>query len=240
MPGDNVQPTAFNRRSFHYRTLESSNASFMELAGSAIASSFGRSIEAEREQAREIGLADLSPLPRTGFKGKRALSWLKQTGLSIGDTNNFCWNQEDRSIVARLADTEALILSDITCKSNICADLESRQSTEEPNQCYQVPRMDASAWFLITGNQADIMFAKLCGIDLRRKKFANGAIAQTSVARMNAIVIRNDIGDLPVYHILFDSASADYLWRVLMDAMAEFDGMPIGYKAIIELMGNHA
>ncbi len=43
------------------------------------------------------------------------------------------------------------------------------------------------------------------------------------------------LGAMPGYHLLFDSASAVYLWRVLLDAMAEFDGAPVGRGALIVL-----
>ena len=39
------------------------------------------------------------------------------------------------------------------------------------------------------------------------------------------------------YHLLFDSASADYLWDCLIDAMDEFDGAPVGATALSTLWG---
>ena len=72
------------------------------------------------------------------------------------------------------------------------------------------------------------MFAKICGVDLRPHHFADGRIAQTSLAKMSAIVIRADLGRTPAFHLLADSASAEYLWGCLLDAMAEFDGAPVG------------
>ncbi|MEX2124458.1 MAG: hypothetical protein WD795_11250 [Woeseia sp.] len=235
MPGTFVHTTDFKARSFHYRTLLADGAHFAELSGCAIASSYGASIEEESARARELGLVDLSPLPRTGFRGRRALEWLKKAGLHVGDDNNFSWLQEDGSILARLADTEALLLGDLSNNSGTCAQLDSGVAEEEPESCYHVPRRDLSAWFLVTGALADVMFAKLCGVDMRRAKLPSGMIAQTSIARMNAISIRSNLGDMPAYHLVFDSASADYLWRALKDAMTEFDGKPVGYDAIVSI-----
>jgi sarcosine oxidase subunit gamma len=235
MPENIAHPAEFNARSFHYRTLLADGAHFAEFSGCAIASGYGASIEDESAQARELGLADLSPLPRTGFKGRRALHWLKKAGLHVGDDNNSSWRQDNGSIVARIADTEALVLGDLGHKSDICAQLDSRVTGEKPESCYHVPRRDSSAWFLVTGASAVIMFAKLCGVDMRRAKFPSGMVAQTSIARMNAICIRNDLRDMPAYHLIFDSASADYLWHSLKDAMTEFDGKPVGYDAIVSI-----
>ena len=49
---------------------------------------------------------------------------------------------------------------------------------------YPVPRADSHCWFALSGLHAAEMFAKICGVDLRAHRFAEGAIAQTSVARM--------------------------------------------------------
>jgi sarcosine oxidase subunit gamma len=40
---------------------------------------------------------------------------------------------------------------------------------------------------------------------------------------------------VPVFHLLADSASADYLWEALLDAMAEFGGAPVGLAALRSL-----
>jgi len=233
MPENTVQATDFQSRSFHYRTLQADGARFTEFAGCAIVADYGAPAGEESAQAQSLGLADLTPLPRTGFKGKQAIEWLRQKGVDVGDANNFSWRQENGAIVARLADTEVLVLSDLAGTAGVCAQFEQKLSDEEPEKCYHVPRRDVSAWFLVTGDNADIMFAKICGVDMRKDKFPTGSIAQTSMARMNAIAIRQDLGDIPAYHLVFDCASADYLWRMLKDAMAEFGGKPVGYEAII-------
>ena len=230
-----THPTDFRTRSFLYRTLLAHGAVFVEMSGCAIASGYGGSIEEECAQARDLGLTDLSPLPRTGFKGRRALQWLREAGVQVGDDNNFSWRQDNGSIVARLADTEAVVLADLGHTSNACEQLDRRAADEEPESCYRVPRRDTSAWLLVTGAFADVMFSKICGVDMRRSKFPSGMVAQTSIARMNAISIRCDLGDLPAYHLIFDSASAEYLWRSLKDAMSEFEGMPVGYDAIVSM-----
>jgi sarcosine oxidase subunit gamma len=100
-----------------------------------------------------------------------------------------------------------------------------------------MPRAESHAWFLVTGERAPGMFAKICGVDLRPHRFAIGAIAQTSLAKMSAIVIRADLGEVPAYHVLADSASAEYLWGCLLDAMAEFAGAPVGWAAARQLAG---
>jgi sarcosine oxidase subunit gamma len=72
------------------------------------------------------------------------------------------------------------------------------------------------------------MFANLCGVDLAPDRFANGRLAQTFVAQMPSIVIRNDRPQGLAYSILTESSSAEYLWDCLLDAMAELGGRVVG------------
>lgn len=237
MASPHVQPTDFTIRAFHYRTLIKEGAHFAALGNTAVAVDYGRNTGEENANARALGLADLSPLPRTGFKGKEAIAWLRTQDLEIGDTNNRAYSQPDSSLIARLGDTDALVLGNVFGTDDRCKRLENTWQSTQPARCFQVPRRDASAWFLITGQRASQMFAKICGVDLRLAKFPNGSIAQSSIARMNAIAIRADIDETPAFHLLFDSASADYMWTCLKDAIAEFNGVPVGHAAVLALYG---
>ena len=76
----------------------------------------------------------------------------------------------------------------------------------------------------MTGKYCSDILAKICGVDLRSSEFPVGAVVQTSVARVNAIIVHHVISDEQVFSILSDSASATYLWNALLDAMAEYGG----------------
>ncbi|MFQ6022917.1 MAG: hypothetical protein ACE5NW_09355, partial [Acidiferrobacterales bacterium] len=204
----NVAPNSLPRRTFLYRTLEREGAHFEEVNSTAAAMDYGRAVGEEIAQAQSLGLADLSPLPHTGFKGTETVAWLRTQGVAIGDENNAAWAQTGGGLAARLADNEMMILGDISGQGDLCERLERAWSYEGAPRCYPVPRGDSYARFVVTGEHAAKMFAKLCGVDLRPNKFPSGAIAQTSVARMSVIVIRHDLGKTPAFHLLFDSASA--------------------------------
>lgn len=230
-----VQPTDYAIRSFHYRTLALLGARFGDVSDAAVALDYGKDTSVEVADARKLGLADLSPLPRTGFKGRAALAWLGTQDVNVGDANNQAVAQQDGCLVARLADTEAVVLGPLSGERDRSQSLNAACERERPERCFHVPRQDSSAWFVITGEHASEMFAKICAIDMRLDKFPNGSIAQTSIARMNGIAIRQDIGDTPAFHLVFDSASSDYLWACLRDAMEEFNGKPVGHNAVLDL-----
>ena len=237
---DALQPADFKRRPFLYRKLAEAGADFVDLGGAAMAADYGNP-DAELERAQRLGLADLSVLPRGGFKGAGTPDWLTAQGLSVPEDSNRALRQSDGTLAARLAPTEILLLSDVAGEAGTIADLEATwNAAPQPPQTprgYPLPRRDSHAWFLVTGAEAAGMFAKVCGVDLRPVKFEPGQIAQTSIARANGIVIRDDLGATLAYHLLVDSASADFFWPAILDAMAEFGGGPVGHSALLALAG---
>lgn len=233
-------PMDFPCRSFVYRKLLDLGANFEPLHDFAVASDFGDPA-GEEETARRLGLADLSPLPRTGFKGAGTADWLAGQGLEVPEESNRARRQKNGLLLARLAPAEMLVLGGLAGAREALAGLEAawRAAGVPPSspRGYPVPRQHSHFWFLVAGTHAAAMFAKICGVDLRPATFSVGRIAQTSVARMNAVVIRDDLGDVPAYHLLGDGASGAYLWDCLLDAMAEFDGAPVGWRAARSLAG---
>jgi len=230
-----VNPTAYRRRSPLYRELTALGAEFEEMAGAACAARCGADVEAEAARARVLGLCDLTVVPRRGFKGRSAIEWARQTGAAVGPDNNRAYAQADGTLLARLADSEVMLLGDLSGRAVVADGLMAAWSEARPEGVHPVPRADTNCWFAVTGARAAEMFAKLCGIDLQPARFALGAVAQTSVARLNAIVVRDDFGAALGYHLLTDFASARFMFSCLVDAMAEFHGATVGVAALRRL-----
>jgi sarcosine oxidase, subunit gamma len=215
------------RRSFLRVPLNKIGASWTELAGAEIAAR----IPGENAGAAVV-LRDLSILPRTGFKGAESPTWMESQGVVLPSAPNLATRQADGSLVARLAPGEFLILGPLGGDNAPTDRLDKAWSIDTAGFCFQLPRRDSHAWLHLSGDKVTAMFAKICGVDLREKAFADLAIAQTSVARLSAIVIRDDRAGKPGYHLLADSASAIYLWESLEDAMTEFSGSIAGYASL--------
>lgn len=220
-----TDPTQYARRSFVYRRLRDAGAVFTDCGDAAVADAFpGRGGLPSR-----LALIDLSPLPRIGFKGPQTLEWLSRQAVTVPAQNNRAERQTDGALAIRLADAEVTLLGDIDGKDNTIGRLEARA----PNgACYPVPRRDSHAWFVLCGAKAPDCLRKLCGVDLRIERFDDLAVAQTSLARLSTQIIRQDHGGSPAFHLLADSASALYLWDVLVDAMDEYLGGLAGRSAL--------
>lgn len=215
------------RRSFVHHELAAAGASFGPEGDAVVAL---RVDDHDAARARRCGVTDLSPLWRTGFKGRHTLLWLEREGVRLEPTPNRAFRQPDGSLCAILAPTEVLLLGPLQGESIFCS-LDETWSEATADRCWPVPRRDSHAWFLVTGEAAPAMFATLCAIDLRPSAFADGAIAQTSLAKLNGIVIRDDRGGHPAWHVLADSASANYLFWCLTGAGVRLLGGPTGLFA---------
>ena len=222
-------PTDLPRRSFIHRKLAARGARFVEVNGGLVPSAYGD--HDESSAAAWLGLADLSLLPRTGFKGPKVFPALEAQGIELSAPNRAVRGAAGGLAVV-LAMTEVLILAPLSGDDSQIRSLERGWSLDHANGCYLVPRQDSHFWFVLTGEKTSATLAKICGVDLRLSRFADLGIAQTSVARSNCVVIRADLGQLPAFHLLGDSASAAYMWDCLLDAMAECSGRPVGLAVL--------
>ena len=223
-------PTQFSCRSQLYRLHVIAGARFEEVAGSAVVADYGDA-GGEVQQARRLALTDLSTLARTGFKGGGAPDWLEAQAVRLPNIANQAVRQKDGSLVARLSNNELLVLSDLHSDATLPATLQDKWSLESTERVYRLPRRDSHCWFALSGENAATTLSKVCGVDLRAHKFAEHEIAQTSLAKVNAIILRDDLAATPCFFILSDVSCAEYLWDALLDAMAEFHGSPVGIAA---------
>jgi sarcosine oxidase subunit gamma len=92
----------------------------------------------------------------------------------------------------------------------------------DPGLC-PVPRFAANSWFTIAGDSAAEVLAKICGLDLQPKRFADHSVTQTIVARITAVAVRDDVAGQLRYHLLVDRTMTAYFFDVLRDAIAEFE-----------------
>ena len=223
--------TQSNRRSPIYRRHSQLQAQFEQLADAIIVNHYADPAM-EALLAAHLGLVDLSTLPRTGFKGASAPDWAASQGVNLPEAPNKAIRQSDHSLVARLSQQELLILADINGNSTLTKSLNQQQL---PAQTYSLPRADSHSWLALTGSTAAEMLAKICAVDLRPDQFAQGQIAQTSLAKINAIIVRQDMGSTLCFHLLSDIASTEFLWDCLLDAMVEYQGVAVGVAALRSL-----
>ena len=226
-----IAPVALPRRSPLRRKLQAAGAEWRKLDDIAVADTV------DGTTAGRIVIADLSPFPRLGFKGRGTVPAMQARGIALEATANRAFRQPDGGLCLVLAPGEVILLSNLNGDGERLAQLEANWRIEDEERTYPLSRRDSHAWLAVAGEALPEMVAKLCAIDLRRDKFADLAIAQTSIAKMSAILTRADMGTTPVFHLLVDSAAALYFCDCLLDAADEFGGRIVGLKALQKLAG---
>lgn len=182
--------------------------------------------------ARFCGLIDLTNISRVGFRGVEAAEYLTAQGFLLPEAPNTLVTQSDGSVVARLSATEYMLLGGVADLGERLAQLENSWVMSEQLN-YLLPRQDSHALFQITGAYLAPIMAKLCAVDLSQETFVTGQVVQSSVARVNAIIMNVSDEQTSKFNILCDRTMALYLWDVLVDAMQEFDGEVLGINALI-------
>ena len=187
---------------------------------------------ASESQIQQCAIVDLTNLPRVGFRGQDAAQYLNAYGFNLPDKPNQALKQEDGSWVARLSFTEYCVLGSLHDFGERVSQLEQGWKMDDTAN-YLLPRQDSHAWIQLTGQYVAVVMAKLCGVNLQQEEFAVGQIAQTSIARINAIVINVSDAQTHKFNLLCDRAAAAYLWEVLQDAIQEFKGEVVGIEGLL-------
>ncbi|WP_051219662.1 aminomethyltransferase family protein [Oceanobacter kriegii] len=214
-------------RSANYRRLAQAQT-VTTASGAAVVSRVDHNDE---ERARNGGVLELSMLPHTGFRGAGTADWLSSMEYPIPLKPNMATACSEGNWVLRLSKTEYWLLANPNDLGKAIESLPTDMA-DTPNACYPLFCKDSHAWLMLTGEHTGEILSKLSAVDMRESEFPVGSIAQTSIARINAILVRQEVNGLAAVSILCDIASSDYLWTVLMDAVQEFDGGAVGLDVL--------
>ncbi len=95
-------------------------------------------------------LSDLTGLPRVGFRGTQSAAYLQARGFTLPEAPNRAMTQDDGSHVARLSQTEYLILGSLADRGERIAQEEARWELDHSAN-YLLPRQDSHAWLQLSG-----------------------------------------------------------------------------------------
>ncbi|WP_417225473.1 sarcosine oxidase subunit gamma [Amphritea sp.] len=227
-----ITPEQFDSRSFIYRKHQ--QAEYIEVAGAAQVLSYeGQSAQGEGAQGQndpDIGLTDLSVLPRFGLRGPAAGDALVAAGLLQPEKPNTLTLSDEGLMVLRLGYNEYWLLA----VPDATVDLSALEQQLTGPGIYPVYCHDSYAWLVMSGDHLADVMAKVCAVDLREKNFSLGDLVMTSLARVSGVICHHQMAGKPVFSIFSDSASAGYLWDALLDAMGEFNGTPVGQNSLLK------
>ena len=181
-----------------------------------------RTPPAANDSGVTLSVQDLTLNKRAGVRGTAAAEVLSSLNLPVPAKPNQSSDEVANTLVLRLSNKEYWLLA-LNTEAEATVDGLDESELTAKHACFPLFCQHSHAWFVVSGDYLAETFAKICGVDLRESVFPVGSIAQTSVARVNAIVVSHIWQGKKVFSVLSDISSSAYLLDAIQDAMTEFN-----------------
>lgn len=171
--------------------------------------------EVEAARVREgAGLADVSWMGKIAIKGRGA--------------ENEKWSMENGTAWT-LAKEHWLV----TCAAEHReAVLEAARRAAAAHPCLRVTDVtSAFAALLLAGPRSRDVLRALTALDVSARAMPDRTCAQTGLAHVHAILLRQDLGPVPAFRVLVDRAYGEYVWDAVMHAGHRHGIVPVGLTA---------
>ena len=200
---------------------EQSGASHVDHHGWRVPSYFTFAQKEAECLTNTVALSDMSWMMKLDLKGYglKAPPRLK---------NAREWNLgQEHYLVTCLPDMEQNVLAQVRA-------FPAPQDLLLPPPVYATDVTSVYAQFLLAGPQSRNVLRKLTS--LNAAALANLACGQGSVAHVPGMILRDDIADIPAFHLLVSREYGESLWDAILHAGHEFHIAPCGLKAL-EFLG---
>jgi len=104
-------------------------------------------------------------------------------------------------------------------EAKLIADLQSAV----PDSFTLAPLSGSRCVIEIDGEAASRLLEKGCGLDFHPQSFTAGCCAQTLFAQLDVLIYKLGEGETAAYRLITSRGDAEYCWRWLMTASAEFE-----------------
>lgn len=166
----------------------------------------GQKAVSQADVAESVGLADLSGQAVWHVRGKSAA------------------NKVPAGVGGVIKEGDALIAQPRGDQYFVIGKQPDVESSAEGDVLTVTDLTHSYGHLLLIGKHATDVLAKTCGLDFYDKVFPNLTIAQSSLAKVRASIIRDDRDGVAAYHILVGYPVTAYVWDVVFDATQEFGG----------------
>ncbi len=164
-----------------------------------------------------------SDADRFGLRGPGTISWLQSVNAPVPERVNTSTQMPCGTVLARLGQQEALVLSDPTQPPETLARLRTAwHESEGTPRGFDAYRGETWAWFVLSGPDAPEAMARLTTLDVSPKAFPVLSVAQTRAAHMDAVILRSDRFGSVSYDLFLDIASTAFVTDVLAETCGAF------------------
>lgn len=100
-----------------------------------------------------------------------------------------------------------------------------------PPPVYVTEVTSVYAQFLLAGPRSRDVLRKLTSLNVSETALPDLACGQASLAHVHAIILRQDLGQAPAFHLLVSREYGESIWDAVMHAGHEFHLSPFGLRA---------
>jgi len=183
---------------------------------------------ADSTRAATLGIADVSWLARTGFKGKGVAAWLQAQDIPVPEQPNSWAPVAGGGVVLRLGLSEYLIEDGLTQGS-----LTRMAHLETPVHVYPIAGLQQQ--LVLCGEAVHELLLQTCNVNFGALDLAARPVVLTSMAGVAVTVMPGARADRPYYRIWADGTYGLYLWNTLSGIAGELGGGPVGVAAITDI-----
>lgn len=199
--------------------------------------SYGDSNDEVTSASTTVGICDVSPLTKIDLQGRDIVSFLTKVipqspipnpgfhnrGRFPGDTSS------SEIHMARLTAERILVFGGANIRHQLLYRLTEVAIDME---CLHVTDLtSAYAAFRLAGPLSMDVLKKLCPINLETRAFPSGQCAQTPLARVGSVILRDDFLGLMSYLVLVSRDYGEYVWRSVIGAGHKYRIRPFGLTA---------
>ena len=218
-----------------YHEHVAAGAEFVERGGWLLPRSYGNPTVERRTVCEAGGLLDISESGKVDLKSDDLDAALGAAfkGLGRVDVGRAVPAGEGGTTrVCRLTEGQALL---VTAPDALRNTLDALGRVASAQTCTHVTDLTSALCGLrLVGPRAPAVLERLSWLDLAPDRFADGALAQSNVARIHALIVRRDtaggrIAYAPTgYDLYVDRDLGAYLWDVLLEQCAPLGLKPVG------------
>jgi sarcosine oxidase, subunit alpha len=147
-------------------------------------------------------------------------------GLSLGE-RALCW---------ALGLLHYLTTCDPSARDEVLGQLRAFQregaDLSLPPPVYITDVTSVYAQLLLAGPKSREVLRKLSSLNVSESALPDLRCGQSEVAHVRAIVLRQDLGPIPAFHLLVSREYGESVWEAILHAGQEFDLAPFGFEAL--------
>jgi heterotetrameric sarcosine oxidase gamma subunit len=163
----------------------------------------------------ELTLTDCSPMTKVLIHAEPSGALADRLAVPFGRSRR----DDDGTLILRVRPAEWLLFGDSGQERELVEHWEA--AAAETDEFVSVIDVTSGRTLLrLTGESTPALLAKICALDLETA--ADGAALRSSVAEVNAEIVRDDAGGRRSYLLACDRSYGRYLTEAINDAGGEF------------------